>query len=192
VTLQPDDALGEKVEALRSRAMFEAMPAEYREIETSPTVTRAQLASLLAVRLEPLLAQARRVNAVVITDTRNSWASPYILSVARAGIMEVYPNHTFQPDQFVRRADLAAAASSVLELIASRSPVLGATWRSARRKFPDVGPRHLSYPAVSLTVEAGVMTTLEDGSFQLGQPVTGAEAVGAVNKLQELGGRPAK
>jgi S-layer homology domain len=168
------------------------MPPEYREIETLPTVTRAQLASLLAVRLEQLLAQTRRVNAVVITDARRSWASPYILSVARAGIMEVYPNHTFQPDQIVRRADLAAAASSVLELIASRSPVLGATWRNARRKFPDVGPRHLGYPAVSLAVEAGVMTTLEDGSFQMARPVTGAEAVAAVDKLQELGGRPAK
>jgi hypothetical protein len=36
------------------------------------------------------------------------------------------------------------------------------------------------------------MSTLEDGSFQLTQPVTGAEAVAAVSKLQELGGRRGK
>ena len=47
-------------------------------------------------------------------------------------------------------------------------------------------PGHLNYPAASLAVEAGVMTTAPDGSFQLTRPVTGAEAVAAVDKLAEL------
>lgn len=189
LTLQPDEALADKLEELRSRAAFEAMPPEYQQIESAPVITRAQLAALLAVRLDDLLAQTRRVNAVVITDTRGNWASSYILTVARAGVMEVYPNHTFQPEAIVRRGDLARAASRVLDLVAARNPQLAAGWRNARRKFPDVGPRHLSYPAVSLAVEAGVMTTLEDGSFQLSRPVTGSEAVAAVTALQELAGR---
>ena len=191
-TLQPDEALTERIATLRSRAAFEAMPAEYRSIQESPTVTRAQLAAVLAVRLDSLLLKARRVNAVVITDTRGSWASPHILAASRAGVMEVYPNHTFQPDAIVRRGDLAQAASKVLEIIAAANPQLAAAWRgSERRKFPDVGPRHFSYPAVSLVVEAGVMTTREDGGFDLTQPVSGAEAIAAVTRLQELGGRKA-
>jgi tetratricopeptide (TPR) repeat protein len=191
LSLQPDAALSEKVDALRSRAAVAAMPPEFRQIETAASVTRAQLSALLAVRLEPLLTQSRRVNAVVITDTRGNWASAHILTVARAGVMEVYANHTFQPDAIVRRADLAQAASHVLELIAARSPQLAAAWRNARtRKFPDVGPRHLNYQAVSLAVEAGVMSTAPGGSFELTRPVTGAEALAAVDKLQELGGRP--
>ena len=36
------------------------------------------------------------------------------------------------------------------------------------------------------------MTTAPDGSFQLTRPVTGAEAVAAVDKLAELGGRPVR
>jgi tetratricopeptide (TPR) repeat protein len=188
--LQPSEALSERIAALRSRAAFEAMPPEYRSIETSPTVTRAQLAALLAVRLDDLLVMAPRVSAVVITDTRGSWAAPHILSVARTGVMEVYPNHTFQPGAIVRRADLAQAASRVLQIIAARNPQLGAAWRdSSRRKFADLGPRHLSHPAVSLVVEAGVMATRENGTFDLTDLVTGAEAVTAVTKLQELGGR---
>ena len=35
---------------MREKAAFEAMPAEYRTIEASPTVTRAQLAALLGVQ----------------------------------------------------------------------------------------------------------------------------------------------
>ena len=42
------------------RPRFEAMPAEYRAIETSPTVTRAQLAALLGTRLGDTLRRARR------------------------------------------------------------------------------------------------------------------------------------
>ena len=192
LSLQPDEALSARLESLRSRAAFNAMPPEYKAIESAPAVTRGQLAALLAVKLEPILSGGRSVNAVVITDTRGHWASPYILAAARAGVMEVYPNHTFQPEAIVRRADLARSASRVLELIAKRRPQLAGAWRNPRRKFPDLAPGHLSYPAAALAVEAGVMTTAPDGSFQLNRPVSGEEASTAVTHLQELGGQPAR
>ena len=186
--LQPDDALTERIERLRSRAAFDAMPAEYRAIETAPELTRGQLAALFAVRLEGLLSGARSVNAVVITDTRGHWASPYILAVARADVMDVYPNHTFQPDAIVRRGDLARTSSRVLELIAKMNPSLAVSWRNVRRKFPDLPPSHFTYRAAALAVETGVMGVAEDGNFHLTRPVSGLEAVAAVIKLQELGG----
>lgn len=192
VTLQPDEGVSKRIEELRARAAFEAMPAEYRAIEAAPVVTRAQLAALLAVRLDDLIAGTRGVSAVVLTDTRGHWASSYILAAARAGVMEVYANHTFQPDAPVRRGDLAQAASRVLELIAGRDPQLAASWRTPRRTFPDVGPRHLSYPAASLVVEAGVMPAMPDGGFHLFRPVSGAEAVAAVTRLRELEGLSAR
>jgi tetratricopeptide (TPR) repeat protein len=192
LALQPDDALKVRVESLRERAAFAAMPEEYRNIESSTAVTRGQVAALFAVQLEPLLATARNVNAIVITDTRGHWAAPYILTAARAGVMEVYPNHTFQPDAVVRRADMARAVSRVLELVAQRNPQLAAAWRASRRKFPDVGPGHLNYPVAALAVDAGVMATADDGSFQLTRPVTGAEAVASMARLAQLAGQPAR
>jgi tetratricopeptide (TPR) repeat protein len=187
LALEPDDALATRIDDLRAKAALSSMPAEYQSIESAPSVTRAQLAALLGVRLDALFKRMDRATAVVITDARASWASPWILSVARAGVMEVYANHTFQPSAIVRRADLARAASRVLALVADEKPVLGAQWRNAgRRRFPDVSQGHLSYPAVSLVVEAGVMAPAEDGSFQLTRPATGAEAVAAVKKLEDL------
>ena len=189
----PDPALDARLDALRAREAFEAMPAEYREIERAPVATRAQLAALLAVRLNDLLARAPRVNAVVITDARGSWASSYILAAARAGVMEIYPNHTFQPHATVRRVDLAQAASRVLEIIARGNPALAAEWRDANRPtFPDVAPRHLHYPAASLAVEAGVLPVMPDGRFDLTAPVSGAEAVAAVARLQDLAAQRAR
>jgi tetratricopeptide (TPR) repeat protein len=187
LALEPNDTLAARIEDLRARAAVAALPAEFQSIETDATVTRAQLAALIGVRLEPLFKRLDRTTAVVITDTRTNWASPWILSVARAGVMEVYANHTFQPSEIARREDLARAASRVLALVADEKPALGARWRDAARpRFPDVPQGHLSYPAVSLVVEAGVMTAAEDGSFQLTRPVTGAEAVAAVKKLEDL------
>ena len=186
LVIEPNEDLAAKVEDLRARAAFEAMPAEYRTIESSPTVTRGQLAALLGVRLEPLLKRARSRNAVVMTDTRGHWAAPWILSSVRAGLMEVYPNHTFQPHALVRRGDLAQSASRTLALIAAGDPRRADAWRGAKRRFPDLSPGHLSYPAAAAAVESGVMTTVEDGSFELTRPVTGAEAVAAVRALEKL------
>lgn len=192
VGLEPNDAIESKIDDLRAKAAFASMPEEYRTIETSPTVTRAQLAALIGVRLDALLKRAPRSSSILITDTRGSWAAPWILSTARAGLMEVYPNHTFQPNAVVRRGDLAQAASKALALIATSNPRLAASVRGARGRFVDVPPGNLSYPAASAVVETGVMTATADGSFQLSRPATGQEAVSAVGKLVELSGRQAR
>jgi tetratricopeptide (TPR) repeat protein len=192
ISLEPNEAIDAKVEDLKGKAAFASMPEEYRSIETSPTITRAQLAALIGVRLGELLKRAPRSNSVVITDTRGSWASPWILTVARAGLMEVYPNHTFQPASVVRRVDLADTASSALTLMAASNPRLGTTLQNARGRFPDVPPGHLNYQAASAAVATGVMATTADGTFQLSRPITGQEAVAAVGKLVELSGRQAR
>jgi len=189
LAIEPSEALDARLDELRERAAFAAMPVEYKSIETSPTVTRAQLAALFGVRLDDVLRRARRTNSVVMTDTRGNWAAPWILSVSRAGLMEPYPNHTFQPNALVRRDDLAQAVSRALALLAAGNPKLAASWRNARGRFPDLPPGHLSYPAASVAVESGVMAALGDGTFQLTRPITGAEALRAVKKLEELSGR---
>ena len=49
-----------------------------------------------------------------------------------------------------------------------------------------MAPTHLSYPAVSQAVAAGVMSLDEKGAFQLLRPVTGAEVVEVVTRLEAL------
>jgi tetratricopeptide (TPR) repeat protein len=192
VALEPSEALEARIEELREKAAFAAMPAEYKAIEQSPTVTRGQLAALIGVRLDAILKRSRRANAIVMTDTRSHWAAPWISSVSRAGIMDAFPNHTFQPNGLVRRGDLAQAVSRMLALLANGNPRLSAAWRNARGRFPDLSTGHLSYPAASVAVESGVMSAMPDGTFQLTRAVTGAEAVAAVRKLEELSGRKAR
>src|SRR5207302_4613178 len=66
---EPADATAAKVDQMREKAAFEAMPEPYRSIEASPTVTRAQLAALLGTRLGDTLRRSA-AQPVVVTDTR--------------------------------------------------------------------------------------------------------------------------
>jgi tetratricopeptide (TPR) repeat protein len=187
--VEPSEAVASKIDRLRQKAALEAMPAEYRAIEGASTLTRAQLAALLGVHLEDLLQRARGSNPALTTDTRMNWAAPWIMAVTRAGVMEPFPNHTFQPNAPVRRDDLAGAVSHVLTLIAAEKPRLAARWRDPRPKFSDLSPAHLSYPAAARSVSAGVLMTFEGDAFQLSRTVTGAEALDAVSKLEALAKR---
>ena len=90
-----------------------------------PEVTRGDVAAVLGVRLAALLAPAGDRPGVLVTDVRTHWAATWILAVVRAGVMEPLPNHTFQPQQRVRRVDLAQIVGRVLALIAARRPAAG-------------------------------------------------------------------
>ena len=183
---EPSPELTARIEALNTRAAFEAMPEEYRTIEQAPSITRAQLAALIGVRLDELVKRAPRRSSALITDIRGNWASPWIIPVARAGFMDVSLNYTFQPSTTVRRRDLAFAVSRILGFIASENPRLAAAWRSARPRFPDLSPGHLNYPDAAVTVGAGVLQPGENGAFELTRLVSGAEAVAAITRLAEL------
>lgn len=190
--LDPSDETAARVDAMREKAAFDTMPDEYRSIESAPAITRAQLAALIGVRLGDLLRRARPAAGVVVTDTRSNWAAPWILLVMRAGVMDPYPNHTFHPSGTVRRADLAAAVSRVLTMIGAEKPRLAARWRDPRPRFSDLSPGHLSYPAAARSVSSGVLDMLDNNSFQLTRPVSGQEALTAVQRLEALAKRSGK
>ena len=137
------------------------------------------------MRLEPC-SRGRRPRQAVVTDLRGHWAKAWILAAVRAGVMDTQPNYTFQPGARVRRGDLAQTVSRVLALIAESKPDAAKAWLAARAKVADVAPTHLSYPAVSQAVAAGVMSLDEKGAFQLLRPVTGAEVFEVVSRLEAL------
>ena len=94
--LEPSAELTAKLAATAEGAREARLPAEFKAIGKLAQVTRGDLAALIAVRLEPILASVPE-RQVVITDTRGHWAATYITQVARAGVVEAFENHTFQP-----------------------------------------------------------------------------------------------
>jgi tetratricopeptide (TPR) repeat protein len=186
--IEPSADLEKRLEGVRSKVALARLPAEYKAIDQASQITRADLAALIGIRLGGLLSSGRRSDAALITDVRNNWAATWIMSVARAGIMEPYPNHAFQPRTVIRRTDLAQAAARLLARVAAQNPTRASAWAAARLKFSDLSPSHLAYPAVSVAVASGVMKTTADNSFQPSRAVTGAEAIEVIEGIQALAG----
>jgi tetratricopeptide (TPR) repeat protein len=189
VAIDPRPAWRQKVDALVARANFEALPADYRAIPTAETVTRGQLAAMIGIDLKPLIDQAPKKPAVVITDVRTHWAAPWILPVAQASVMDVFANHTFQPNSAIRRSDLAQVVSQLLSLVGARRPNDLAAWRAARPKLVDVSAGYVSYRAIGMVVAAGAMKLDDDGKFWPSRAATGEEVVAAVARIRQLAGR---
>ncbi len=152
LALEPNEALERKVESLREGLALAAMPTEFQAIESSTTLSREQLAALVGVRLDGLFKRAPRRNAVVITDTRGSWAIPWIMSVTRVGVMEVYPNHTFQPGG--HRAPRRSGGGGEPRALAHRGREAGARLVVAEREAA-VRRRAAGAPELSRRVRGG-------------------------------------
>ena len=182
--IDASDALKQRLARLRERAQTTGLPAEYAAIPDQAQATRGDVAALIGVRLRAVLAAATTRPSAVATDVRGHWASRWIVEVIRAGVMDVFANHTFQPRTVVRRSDLAQAVARVLALAGASPP------RADRNRatMTDVGPGHLRYEDISAAVAAGVLS-LEGGRFAPSRPVTGQEAVDAVRRLERLTAR---
>jgi tetratricopeptide (TPR) repeat protein len=181
----PNPDTRKRITALEAKAAYLRLPAEYRALGDAAVTTRGDLAALIGIRLEALLAAAP-VQPALVTDTRGHWAARWIMTVAGAGVMDAYDNHTFQPRTLVRRSDLAQAVSRLLKLVAARNPALLKEWQGRQAKMADVGVSNLNYADASLSVSAGILPLADQGQFQLSRPVSGQEAIDAVSKLERL------
>jgi hypothetical protein len=115
---------------------------------------------------------------------RGHWAGNWINDVVRAGVMQAFENHTFQPREPVDRAELAAVVARLLADIAPQERITA--WRAAAVRFSDVTISHLAYQVASIAVASGVLDRSADESFQPSRRVSGAEAVQAIERLRAM------
>lgn len=154
-----------------------AMPEEYRKIADAPRVTRADLAALLSVRVRALGRVAPGEPRVAV-DIGGSWAREHVARVLALGIMDLYPNHTFQPGAVVRRVDLARAAARALDR-------LGVSGAGAPTPA-DMSRSHLDYEGVERALGAGLMGLGAQGAFEPWRAVSGREAIEVVDGIERL------
>jgi tetratricopeptide (TPR) repeat protein len=183
-SLEPSADLAARLARLAERGRDMKLPAEFQAIAAAPQITRGDLAALIGVRLADLLAAAP-VREVVVTDITQHWAAAWIVAVARAGVIEPFANHTFQPGSPVTRADLASAVSRTVTLASAGRPELR-PFLTARPAFADMSTAHLSYPAASVAVASGVMPLAAGSRFEVARTVSGVEAADTILRLRDL------
>lgn len=180
----PAGGYDRKAEAAAAKGRDARLPAEFRALPSSMRITRGDLAALIGIRLADLLRIAP-ATPVVTTDIAGHWAAPWISQVVATGVMPAFDNHTFQPRAALRRVDLAEAVSRLVRLMARTRPALQARL-AARPTVADMNASHLNYPAVAVAVSADVLPLLDGGRFDIERPVSGAEAIAAVDRLRAL------
>ena len=187
LTLEPSPEIEARLARARERADLARLPGEFQTLSTKAEATRADLAAALALRVPGLLARAPARDTPVITDLGGHWARPWIVVTLRAGVLDAYPNHTFQPASRVRRAELAQAVLRTIELLVAQGDRRAEAWQRAAPEFTDVPRAHPAYAAAAQATAAGVLDA-PGGVFAPMRSVSGQEVLEAVSHLQRLAG----
>ncbi|MGD8329215.1 MAG: tetratricopeptide repeat protein [Acidobacteriota bacterium] len=179
--VEPDDPdAAALVAAARELYFTTSLPEEYRELDSKAQITRADLAALIAIRLEDLADLVEEpLSGVIIVDVADSWARDYIYEVVSWGIMQLFQNHSFGPDLVIKRQYFAEVAYRIVDL-------LGATEGAPRARLSDVATEHYFYDQIRVVVGLGILETGPRDTFGLLEPVSGEEAVAAVQRLVRL------
>lgn len=182
--LKPDPNTEQRIAEMQEKIAFNAMPEDYRNIAQTSEINRAQLAALIFTNLK-FLEKYGASNSVIIVDVFDHWAKNYIQKAVDTGMMEVFPNRTFQPSRLISKIELARAAARILEILGTNE----------KKKIPaadndlsidDVPDGNIYHVLVMKTLQAGVLSLDADGRFHMNRSVSGAEAQSVVNRLQVL------
>ncbi len=147
----------------------------FREIGSAASITRAQLA-VLAVRYFPGVTEFRQTSQIV-TDTQDSRERGEIQTVLGLGLIEPLPNRTFQPSAEITRGDLASALARLIRLLGLPLP------EAPPVAVSDVASTNARYPEVQVALGYGLMKLEDSGGFGVAGPVSGREAIAAMERL---------
>jgi hypothetical protein len=114
-----------------------------------------------------------------------AWALPWVQRALELGIpgFEVLPDGSLATGS-VSRAQFAQVVQGILSLL-SAADDLTTSYIGQPSRFADVSGDHFSYNAIALSVDRGIMHPEPvSGRFRPDDPVTGADALLIVRKLQ--------
>jgi hypothetical protein len=147
----------------------------FHEIRDAEVITREQFAVLVS-RYFPQVTEFRQ-NAQIITDIQNANARSEIQTIVGIGLVELLPNHGFEPLAPMRRGDFAKALARLSRLIGVSAPAASPIAAS------DLAPANALYPDVQLVLGSGLMTLQDSGSFDVSGDVSGRQAVSSADRL---------
>lgn len=179
----PTAEMQKKVQDIKHTLAFRALPQEYQAIPTTEQITRGQLAAYLMLNLEFLKKYSTEGPSNIIVDTLDNWAKVQIQKAVDLGIMDLFPNRTFQPSQPITKLELAKAASRLLEILEAGNSI-HVTYTDAT--IPDIPAGNVYFAVVSKPVEAGVISLDNDGRFNAHRPVAGSELISMIKHFQAL------
>lgn len=175
----------EQVESIKNKLGIYELPSRYNEITLSEAVTREDVAALLFVKLKDIFSEPAPQPPIII-DISASWASKFILRVTSLSLMEVYPNHSFQPKKAVTRAELTEIVFRVITYLKQKGHRFIHQISPEKIQIPDVSLDHYYYQPISQVLSYQIMELYPDKTFRPDQTVSGPEAIKTMDVLLAL------
>lgn len=113
----------------------------------------------------------------------NHWARSFIEEALQVGIIEKYPDGSFQPDKKVNRAEFAKLIEHFM-VKAYDDPGLETQFFGSTSTFADVLNTSPIFNSVMLVSSRGIMPGFDDGTFRPLDPVSGAESLNIIRNLK--------
>ena len=171
-----------RFDAIEAEYEEENLPSEYEGIVEADRLTRQQLAALLYLELRDAYDGVPETTRVIATDIGDSWAQTFIRHVVGTGILEVFPNHMFQPQAFVRRADLADGLAAAIEILAPTAYEMARESSRFDQNFPDLSSENIHYESAALSISLGLLMARASGDFAAAEAVSAVEVLAALRE----------
>ncbi|MDH4162335.1 MAG: tetratricopeptide repeat protein [Nitrospirota bacterium] len=126
------------------------------------------------------------VKMAAATDIQDHWLKPSIETVLKLQIrgLEAGPNHTFEPDKLITKAEFALMLEDILIKVTGDEK-LATKFLGATSPFPDVRNDHYAFSAVmTVTSRNFLEADKATGEFRPGDAVTGADALLAIREFK--------
>jgi tetratricopeptide (TPR) repeat protein len=149
--------------------------AVFRQIRNAPVVTREQVVAVI-VKYFPQVLEHRQTPQIV-TDIDSSSARTEIQTVVDVGLMDLFANHTFEPEAAMTRGDFATALARLIRMLGLSPP------SAAPTDTPDVAPTNTQYADIQLVLGYALMNVQDSGNFDVSGDVSGRQAVDAADRL---------
>lgn len=183
---EPDNKqILERLEVLKNRLGLFELPSQYENIPNQQSVSREDIAALMAVKFKDVLEEPSSTPPIIV-DIATSWAARYILELASLGLLDVYPNHEFLPQETVSRAQLAETLMRLIMYLEQGGKKFIQQIPPERIQIADVTPSNYYFRPILAILAYDIMTLSVDKKFRPNDPVSGAEAIRLFNIIAAL------
>ncbi len=184
--LEPGDkAVAARISELKDKLGVYELPSQYGLIASERSITREDLAALIAVKFKAFL-DLPEAQTQILVDISTSWAQSFIIKVASHGVMGVSENHTFEPRRIINRAELAQSLAALIDLLKARGARLVPLLDTRRLRVADVPPDSFYSTPILKVISYQVMDLTPQRTFEPERTVPGSEAVRILDTLLRL------
>lgn len=174
-----------QIQTIKNRLGIFELPSQYNSIPASEAISREEIAALLAVKFKDFLEETA-VKPPIIIDIATSWASKYILKTTSLAILDVYPNHTFQPKKIVTRAEIAEILFRLINCLKREGFKFIKQIPPEKIRISDVSPQNYYYLPILQIVSYDIMGLSANRAFDPDLPISGQESIKLLNIILTL------